>query len=276
MSLYIPTAVAATDLAIVEAPYFGGEFAVYLSSVLAKSIGEIDWSAAGVATYVDDPRTALATAGESLQVALINPLFTDVTTQVIVVGTDSSSAVASGVATFAAPSYALNTGKEFQAGYATDVVPVDTTDNLFKTITSVTVVGGSRGVKAQIVTLPSITNDYVLVGCSTDKDFTTKARESKPIACGMNGSAFAKGGRSTVGTLTVNTKLFGFGDGLVRYNGKRCTAMLVGLKEDLVIQDRIVFTSYWPTVKPRIPDGDAEAMLEGTGNYIDVFYFCAP
>ena len=48
--LYQPSAIAQTDLDTAEAPYLGGEFAVYLSRVPAYDVGTVTLNASGSGT----------------------------------------------------------------------------------------------------------------------------------------------------------------------------------------------------------------------------------
>lgn len=277
MSKFVPSSVDVADLGIAQAPFFGGEFAVYLSAKPCYRIGTIDLTAAGTGTYTDDPTTSITAvnaSGADLQVMAESDIISPGGQfSCWIMGTNASDAVCSGVARFSPPSWVYNQSYDFQQGYAVDV---DAGVNKFKTVTGVALIqNGAKNMKLKVLMLPALT-DFSLVGCSTGSDFTDNARPSKAIPCGMKGNAFTKKGRSEQATLKISSNLISFGDGLGRMSGKRCTAMLVGLKEDAVITDRLVFTEYIPRVSPKIGEGDNTSSVDADGNYTDCAYFIAP
>lgn len=276
MSKFVPSAVNIADMSIAQAPYYGGEFAVYLTNKDCYVVGTLTFSAAATATYAANATvtiTNIKAAGTDLQAVLEMDANLDAPLSFWVRGTNASDAVCSGVALFTPPTWAENQSYAFPQGYAVDV---DAGVNKFKTVTGISLVqSGSRNLKVALMSLPE-TTDFALVGCTNNSDFTTKARPSKPIPCGMDGAAFNKKGRSEPGTLKLGANLISMGDGLMRYDGVTCTAMLVGIKEDAVMGDRVVLSRYIPKVSPKLPEGDALATLEADGNYQRAAYFVAP
>ena len=270
---YLPDAIASDDLAIAQAPYFGGEFAVYLTHVPAVLLGVITFTAANTATYAANAGAVLAAAGD-VQMAALTALKSTVDLRVNLTGTNNAAAPVTGLSVFSAPSYAGTPGSSYGRGYAKDVTISAGTG--FAAITGLSgVTGGAAGLKIGVFSLP-VQADYVLVGCCTEKDFNTKSRVAKGVDCGMESDAFVKRGKSQPGDLNISNKLFGFGDGLARFDGHKTTAMLVGLKDGQVLGDRLVFTEFTPTVKVKAPDGDGEAMLDGNGKFVEHLFFVAP
>jgi hypothetical protein len=122
---YLPGSIAAADLTTVEAAYLGGEFAIYLATVGAVKIGEIDVSAAGVGAWVPAPGVSIKSGGADLQVIPRTPILSSVATVINLATMDNSgSPVAmNAAATFVAPSRAANQSFNFERGYAVDLIP---------------------------------------------------------------------------------------------------------------------------------------------------------
>ncbi len=123
--------------------------------------------------------------------------------------------------------------------------------------------------------LPVLT-DYTLIGCVRDFDFNTKSRMAKGIDCGMESDAFVKRGKTQPGEITVGDKLKGFAEGLMRFDGLKCTLMAVGIKDGQVTGDRLVFTQFVPTCKVKLPEGDGEATSDAIGKFVEHLFFVAP
>lgn len=277
--LYRPSSVADTDLDIARAAYFGGEFAVYMTQTPAINLGQIDLTAAGAGTFTANPGAAIKAAGSDLQVVPITPVLSAAEVVLILAGTDNSSAPQNGTASFDIPSRAGNQTHNLARGYAVDVVA----GGKFKTLTglavassSVTpVTGGGANQSFRVYQLPELV-DYELVEASMEIDFNTKDRVAKGIDSRMESDFWVKRGKAQPGELTIGSKFRSFVEGMARYSGQKCTVMLVGLKEGQVTTDRLVFTQYVETVKPKLPEGDGEATMEATGKFVDHLFFIAP
>lgn len=274
--LYVPSAIAAADLDIAQSPYFGGEFGVYMTNVPAVLIGTIDFTAPAAALYTDNAATSMPAATD-LQLVATTPVISAANVVVTFACLDNTGTpiAMNGVATFAPPSRAANQSSNFGRGIATDLVPA-VPGKKYTAITSLTsVTAGSANMQLALYQLP-VQADYTFIGCTTEIDFNTKSRMAKGVDCGMESDAFVKRGKTQPGELSISSKLKGFMDGMARFDGAKATCMLVGLKDGQDTCDRLVFTQYVQTVKPKLPEGDGEATLAGTGKFVEHLFFVAP
>lgn len=232
-----------------------------------------------VATLTDDSATDLpaATVGADVQVFCTTPLRSNAATVITMATKDNqaSPAVMAATATFSPQSWVNDQSFNFQRGYAVDMVPATSGATLTELTSLTTLAGGNRGVSFDFVRMPVLT-DYILIGCTTDKDFNSKSRLPKGIDCGMITDAFVKRGKAAPGELSIGGKLKSFGDGLSRIDGGKVTVMMIGLKDGQTVGDRLVFTQCVLTGKPTLPDGDGEAMVKSEGKFVDNLYFIAP
>lgn len=275
MSLYEPTVIAPADYGVARRPAFGGELKVYLSAAEVFEVGAFKFSAAATGVWDGDEVTANVLSADPSDLSLVVSPELKSTADVVVTvtGTDATDIAMTGTATIKAPGWVPNQTSNFQEGYAVDVVP-DVPGKMFKTVTGVTATNGTRGAAFKLFKLPAASS-YSLVGCTTSKDFSTKTRPPKGIACGMDGGAFVKQGRSEAGSLSISQKHVSFADGLARFAGQRCTAKAVLDKEDTLITEVLVFGNYVPGSKPAFPDGDEEATNSVEGMYEQFFAFVA-
>jgi hypothetical protein len=271
---YTPAAINPDDLDIAEAPYLGGEFAVYLTNKPAVNLGEVELSASGSGAWTASA-AAIKTGGADLQCVATTEVRSDVDVVITFNVTNDLSAVTTATATFTAASRAANQTSHFPRHVAVDLVLA--TGTKIKTITGVaSVVGGDRNIRFAVYQLPEAA-DYSLVGCTTSKKFTTKSRQPKGIDCGMEADAFVKRGKTKPGELSIDSKFGGMHDRLARFDGKKTTAMLVGIKDGVVMTDRLVFAQFVPSVEVDLPDGDGEATENAaSGKYVDGLFFTAP
>jgi len=278
---YLPSAVQQADLDIAEAPYLGGEFAVYLSRVPSYHIGQVLLTASGTgnnanATYTPSLAVAIKAGGADLQLVADSELLSPSGPCTVVFNVLNDSNTATTLTfTFTPPARAADQDYNFSRGYA-----VDGTLAAGTKVTSVTglqsVTNGNENVKLGLYQLPEAA-DYVLVGCTTEKKFNTKSRKPVGIDCGMEADAFVKRGKTGKGQLTIDSKFGGMADRLSRFDGAKTTAMLVGIKDGQVTTDRLVFVQYIPGVEVSLPDGDGEAMENAaSGVFVDHLFFVAP
>lgn len=269
-----PDTVAAADYGIAQKPGFGGETNLYVTALPHTEQGLL--SLAGVNSGVWTPDTAAAAALSATPQELIAVIdFGDANggganIVITVTGTDQDGTSLTGTATISPPGYARVTEKVFPVGYGVDVVPA-TDGKKFKTITglAVTCAAGAKGGKVTLFGLPSWSS-FTQIGCKTEFDFDTKSRVPKSIACGMDGTAFTKLGRSEEAKFSFKTKLIGHGDGATRYDGVRATWAVQTTKEGRVVTDRTFLLGAIAKVKQTLPDGDSEAMADGSGVFEDV------
>jgi hypothetical protein len=279
---YQPSQIAQVDLDISEAPYLGGEFAVYLSRVPSYLLGTVELTASGNgtgatgATYTAEAATQIKTGGADLQLVAASELGSPSGPCVVAFNVkDEADMDQTLTFTFAAPVRAANQDSSFSRGYAVDGVLSG--GNKVKEIVSLkSISNGNRNVSFKLFQLPEAA-DYVLVGCTTEKKFNTKSRKAVGIDCGMESDAFVKRGKSGKGELAIDSKFGGMADRLTRFDGAKTTAMLVGIKDGQVTTDRLVFTQYVPNVEVSLPDGEGEAMENAAGGkWVEMLAFVAP
>ncbi len=272
---HLPIAVDVRDLDIATSPFFGGEFAVYLTKVAALLVGEVDLVDSANGAYTANSGATIKAGGCDLQMGASTYLKSDVDCVVTLNVKDENNIARTCSFTFTAPDRAANQSSDFERGYATDGILSGGT-KVTEIVGLASIVGGYRNVQFSVYQLPEAA-DYNLVGCTTAKKFSTKSRKAVGINCGMKSDAFVKRGMEEPGELTIDAKFRGMAENLVRYSGAKCTAMLIGIKDGQVTTDRIIFTQYTPTVSVDLPDGEGEAMENAaTGKFVEPLFFVAP
>ncbi|HEX3800258.1 MAG TPA: hypothetical protein VH413_16300 [Verrucomicrobiae bacterium] len=133
---YTLPAVQTADLDTIQSPYFGGEFAVYMTNVPGVRIGQVDLTATAQGTYTADPATTIQAAGSDLQMVAITPINSAAQTVVTLSGTDTSEPPVpiTLTATFAPPARSLNQTFNFARSFAVDMVvgPVSVPASTFR------------------------------------------------------------------------------------------------------------------------------------------------
>lgn len=277
---YVPAAVGSDDQDIAEAPYFGGEFAVFVTRQPAVMIGQIDLSAAATGAYSDNLANSIKSGGADLQLVALTPILSSVAA-VLKLATldDSGTPTAMDItATFTPPTRAANQSFDFPRGIAVDFVPASSG----KKVTSITglansspITGGGANQSFGVYQLPE-QSDYSLILATKDIDFNTRSRVAKGIDAGMESDRWIKRGKTQPGELSIGHKLQSLVEGFMRFDGIKTTIMLVGLKDGQLTGDRIVFTECVMNVKGRLPEGDGEADANVTGKFREVLMFFAP
>ena len=132
---------------------------------------------------------------------------------------------------------------------------------------------GDGGNRFEIVSLPDLESGYVEIGCAKSKEPTLPVTASVAIPCRYDGSSDIKKGRSVPGKLAVSTRMNTSGDGLLRLNGQKVTAMTELWKEDEVLTERVVYEGWRPASNPKSGDGDDEAEVTSEGMFERFFIF---
>lgn len=272
-----PTTLTTSDYPIAQRPGLGTEKKVFVSREHAIEIGQFEILGANSGVFTADPVNAPAATGQEIIAVVDTQTGMDggaANVVLSVTGTDPSSGPLTLTATFAPPGYARDNSKVFQVGYAADLLN-GSASQLVKTITAATVTCGAeaKGAIIKFYAMPAAAS-YKQIGCATDANWTTKSSTPVNIACGADAAAFVKPGRSGVPSLTLNGKLFGFGDGLAKYDGFTCTYLVKMVKEQKVTTDHIYFLEAVLKVTPDIPD-EGEATIRGDGLYEEVAFLPA-
>ena len=273
---YLPANIATSDIQIATDPYLGGEFQVLLSDTPSVRLGDITMTSSGNGSYT--ARAGASIVGDAdLQLVAEERLTSGVQCVVTLDVVDDLGAETTATATFAPPARATNQGFNFGRGYAVDLMVASGADRKIAEIAGLaSIAGGSRGCKFAVYQLPEMSS-YVLVGSTTEKKFNTKSRAAVGIDSGMEADAFIKRGKTKKGELTIDSKFGSMADGLARFDGARCTALLVGMKDEVLTEQNLVFTGYVPSVEVTAPDGDGESMANAaTGKFADHLFFVAP
>jgi len=263
-----PSAVDAADYPVAQTPRLGGEILVYLSSSPSRILGTGLLTADGVISWTHlltpsdgtpGPIVVVATGGGVLQVAADTITYAGLTA--------SFSPVAwSSISTFDFP---VGRGVEMTGTY---VAP---TSSSVPTLTLAAGSGMSRGSQFAIVELPAL-SAFKLVGCTTDRNVTVPSRATKSIPCGMQAAAWTTPGMESIGELEVTGLNKGPDDGLLRYAGVKCQAMLVSMRESRLITERSICTDWVGTARTPYPSGDGEATVTLSGQYSKFVMLPAP
>ena len=273
---YRPTDIAAANRNIARAPGIGLEYSVELSPDPVLRHAEIKITDVGTYDPIDvDAVNDLALSGSpaDLVVAVRNEFESAVQGVLVLSVIDADGATVAATATLSPSQWWKNQDYGFAPGTAFDLVTAN--GKKVKKLLSVTsLTGGKAGSRLRILQLPA-TSSFKFVGCTTNKDFTTPARESVSIACEEEAAQFVKAGRGAVPMLTVTSKLASMGDGLARYSGRFCTGRVIVEKAQKVISEVHYFGNWFPKAKPNVGDGNDEATVVAEGSYQDYAAFYA-
>jgi hypothetical protein len=268
MKFAIP-AIAAEDLDLAASAMIGAESLLSVAWGDAMSVGTLDQTGASTGSFTAESAYDDSVVQDMIIVAdngLLSSAQIEVTFDVhYEPGPPGTAGTAKG--TFTPPSYALNQGFNFPVGFAVDLT-VQGAGNSAKKILTIdgvnAIAGGRAGNRWRVFVLPS---DFQFVACAMDKNPGLPSPKAVPIACGYDASRWIKKGRSEVPTLECSAKYTSYGDGLMRMNGHRVTAMIEAVKDDRLLTERAIFIGWRPTVTARHGDGDTEDEARATGNY---------
>ena len=155
-------------------------------------------------SWVPDISVALPTGGCNLQMVATSELDSPNGPCTIVFNVKNDQAVATTLTfTFTPPARANDQTFNFARGIAVDGI-LGAGTYVTQIVSLASVVNGQRNETFGVYQLPNAT-DFVLVGCTTSKKFTTKSRKPVGIDCGMEADAFVKRGKSGKGELTVDS-----------------------------------------------------------------------
>ena len=215
---YDPAATLASDIQITEAPFLGGEHAVYLAEVPAMGkLGLVEMSSSGngatgianIATYT--PRAGATINGTAADLALVaeSRLLSAAACTVTFNVTDDLGAITTASATFVPPSRSANQAYNFPRHLSHDLtVATGATRKIASIQGLASITGGSRGVEFAVYQLPEFAQ-YTLVGDTTQKKWNTKSRRAVGIDSGMEADKkkYVKLGKTGKGDLTIDSKM---------------------------------------------------------------------
>jgi hypothetical protein len=262
MSLNLtPTTVAAADISTAQSPALGGELQVYLTSKTSKLLGKatltangqagLSWKYVGLPAYAGtNPIVAVATGGGIFQTAADTITF------------------AGRAGSFTPAGWSSITGFDFPVGRAVELDGTYSAPNA-SSVPQLSLGAGSgmlNGSQFEIWELPLLA-DFNLAGCTTDRQLTIPARGTKNIPCGMNEAEWTVPGMTKVGQLEVTGLNQGYDDGLLRYAGVKCQAMLVEMRDSRLVRLRAICTDWIGDCKAPYPSGDSEATVTLSGQF---------
>jgi len=275
MKFAIP-AIAAADQDMAASGMIGVESLLSVSWDDALSVGTLQQTGDSSATWTPDPAYSAETDPQDMVIMADNGILSAAEIDVIFAVHMEGGGTGTAKAIFSPPSYALNQGFDFPIGFAVDLT-VQGGGNENKKIVSIdslsSISGGKTGNRWLLYVLPST---FRFVACAMDKNPAFPSPKSVAIPCGYDGARWIKKGRSDVPTLECSAKYTSYGDGLMRLNGHRLTAMIESVKDDRLLTERALFVGWRPVITARHGDGDSEDEARATGNYEKAFVFSTP
>ena len=261
----IPTA----DLPAVNTPELGGEskrvYASYQEFAIAGSIA-MTAPTSGTLTAAIPPFVPDQSLGADFQLRCKTAIVSasDVVVAFNVVFLDDVVGVAQ--AAFAVPAYAQNQSKSLPMGLCVDLTgTAGNSAKKIKTITSLaSITGGSNGAQFELISLPDVW--YFIQGC-TSKAETLNVPKAKPIAWGLDGSAWTKFGLSEPGKIDFEALHISYGDGLQRWNGTPFTAMVEVWANDVILKERHIYGGCRGAFNADRKDGEDEVKDKGTAEF---------
>lgn len=263
--------IPAADIPVANAPELGGESRLYISYEEFAVVAEITQVAPNSGNYVAQaPAFNFTNDGKDLALLAKTAIRSDVNVVVDFGVTFEDDTTGTARATFTKPSTAQNQTANLPVGLAVDISGL--AGNALKKIKAINSIlaftGGEINNVFQVISLPS---NWNLIGCAKSKNFTPPGViKAKPIACGLNGSAFVVGGMSDPGSLELEALHFTYGDGLSQLNGHRGAIMVARYAAGRVLSERLVGGGFRAQTKVNRGDGDDEARDVSSG-LVEIF-----
>lgn len=262
-----PTTLVAADYPTAQTPVLGGEVLVYLSTApsrllgtaLATSDGVLSYKYVGLPSASPGPIAAIAIGGGVFQSAADTVSFANLHGQ------------------FTPAGWSSITNFNFPVGRAVELigtynVPVSSSVPVLQAVAGAGILAGSQ---FAIMELPLL-SQFTLAGCTTERQVTVPSRGTKNIACGMNEAEWTTPGVVKTGMLEITGLNQGVDDGLLRFAGVKCQAMLVTLREGRLITSRSVCLDWTGECKTPYPTGESEATVSLSGSFSKLCMFPAP
>ena len=260
-----PNTISAADYPTAQTPTLGGEKLVYVTTRPSRLLGTAFLTADGVIEYKYVNLPSSATPGPIVAVALESGVLQDSP------GGEITFAGLTG--TFEPVGWSSNQGFDFPSGRAVELTGTyeEPTISTAPTVTDDMLAGS----KFALLELPPL-SAFQLAGCTNDRRVKLPARGTKTIPCGLNSAEWTTPGRTTVGELEVTGLNQGADDGLLRYIGLKCQAMLVTQREGRLITQRDFCTDWTPEADVNYPEGDGESTVSLRGMYSRIAVLPAP
>jgi hypothetical protein len=264
-----PTTIASADYPIAQTPALGGEKIVYLTTKASRLLGVgfltsddvVEWKYVNAPTASQGPIVAVAIDGGIQAAGAASPTIT-------------FSGGGGLTAAFTSVGWSANqTLFDFPAGRA-----VEFTGTTFPTSSSVNNLatsGMKQGSKFAIIEMPFYA-DFLLAGCTNNRSIKVPSRNTKSIPCGMNKAEWTTPGMTQEGNLEVTGLQMGVDDGLSRFRGTKCQAMLPTVREGRLITQRDFILDWTGEADENYPEGDSEATVALKGMFSKMVVLIAP
>lgn len=253
-----PAAIAAAEYQTVRTPALGGEIEVKLSTGASYLLGTALLTADGTLeyTYVSVPT---ANPGPIVAVA-IGAGVQQAAADTITYGGLTGSFTPNGWSSNRTFNFPVSRGVELTGTYSAP------TSSSVPTLS----LGGSngmlRGSRFALYQMPLLAS-FVAAGCTSDRNVTMPVRGTKNIPCGMEEAEWTTPGSTKAGELSITGLNQGYDDGLLRFAGVKCQAMLYRLRESRLITERTICLDWTPTCRTPYPSGESEATVELSGSF---------
>ncbi len=251
-----PTTLVAADYSTSRRPALGGEIEVELSVSPSKLLGIGLLTADGVVDYTYEALPTVGTPGPIVAVAMGNGIQQSSASAVTYAGLSG---------TFTPVAHSSNATFNFPVGRAVELVTAGSYEA--PTSSSVpTAPGLLMGSKFALIELPLLAT-FIPVGSTTDRNVTLPVRGTKNIAAGMEEARWSTPGMAKAGELSITGLNQGYDDGLLRFAGVLCQAMLYRLSSERLITERTFCLDWVGSCRTPYPSGESEATVELTGSF---------
>lgn len=272
--------ITAAQVDAARKPEIGVESGVWFAPENCVLLGSVEASAAAVATYTSAGGAGIPTGGRDVVVRCSSQGLTGVAGSAMTVKlnvTYDDDTTGTATATFHIPTYTPTSVNKFPLGMVSDLVPDAPGDaaKKVKTVTSLNAVSNQMaGNRFEVWTTPNEA-DFVFIDCTTSKAGQFKMPSVVNIACGYDGAAYTKFGRSEPKPLNIGFRDRGPLEQLNRFAGHSGTVRIDVKKDGYIHSNRIFYSGFRvvPTSDRGEGDDVVEAKAEGTYEQFFVGYY---
>lgn len=252
-----PATLQAVDYPLAQQPVLGGEIEVWLTTKPSRLLGTAFFTADNTLQYTyENVPVSGPPAGPIVAVALESGIRQNAAASTITYAGLTGS--------FSPIGWAANRSFNFPTGRAVEL------DGTYAepTSSSVPTVGAGmlQGSKFALVEMPALT-DFVLAGCTNNRTIKVPARGTKNIPCGMNGARWTTSGLIKPGEMEITGLNQSIDDGLGRFLGLNCQAMLTAVRGGRLITQRTFCLDLTPEADIAMPEGESESTITARGQF---------
>ena len=272
-SQFTPASIAAADYPIAQTPILGGELQVWVSTGQARILGDalvknetgsIIWTYRGAADTTTSPQGAICLAARG------GGIISDASDTVTYGGLTSAALAPVGWSSVTNFNFPSGRAWEFTGSFtqpAASSAPAITNPGVGT--------GIRQGSMFSIIQLPAFST-FKLAGVTNDRKVTPPTRGSKAIPGGMEEAYWTTPGSNKIGELEVTGPNLGYDDGLLRYAGIKCQAMLVTMRENRLITVNAVCMNWTGAAETPYGSLENEATVTLKGPFERLCAFPAP